>query len=108
MIIYKDFANNKLPLGEAELLEYKGDTEPFSKNGIPYKGEIWEVMFIDGTIDEVTIRVEIPIDREEPSQNLWQDRFQTYRDRKGKISSIYDTSFWNERIGDFTSFGNIY
>ncbi len=54
---------------------------------------------------ELIEKVLTPVEMEE---SFYQDRFQTYRQEDGKITSVYDTSFWNDRIDDYSSFGNIF
>lgn len=113
MIIYVDWMNQKHPIGEAEILEFQGFTPKFEIDGQVYRGEKVLVRYQDGIEEEANIRVEALPEQEftpkvRMEEDFYQDRFQVYVDEKGNSSSAYDTTFWNERIGDFSSFGNIY
>jgi hypothetical protein len=113
MIIYVDWMAEKHPIGEAEIMEFQGYTPKFEHEGNIYRGEKVLVRYTDGIEEEAIIRVDALPDLEftpkrDMEETFYQDRFQVYIGAGGKSYSDYDTTFWNERIGDFSSFGNIY
>lgn len=79
------------------------DEEQFPDDSLEASME--EIESIDEEEVELIGKILSPVEMEE---SFYQDRFQTFREENGKITSIYDTSFWNDRIEDYSSFGNIY
>jgi hypothetical protein len=114
-LIYSDWQNETQEEGFAELLEYRGETLPFSVDGQLWKGETWLVRFDNGFECLRTLRVATTKSVQEDYSigmhvipEVYNDKFQFFNENDEFDTELVDTTFWNDRIEDFESYGQMY